>query len=54
MAKMLENLFDHIFVLNIKGRIGENIMRVEKLENQRHQKTKSGKNFSSEFIYFFL
>ena len=33
---------------SIKGRIGENIVRLEKLRNQRHQKMKMGRSF----IYF--
>jgi hypothetical protein len=33
---------------SIKGRIGENIVRLEKLRNQRHQKMKRGRSF----IYF--
>jgi hypothetical protein len=40
---MLENLLDPLFVLNIRGRIGENIARLEKLKNQRREKTKRGK-----------
>jgi hypothetical protein len=41
---------------SIKGRMGENIVRVEKLRNHRHQKMKRGRSFisksnhSSEFL----